>query len=150
MKRCSTLFIIREMQIKTPVRYHLTQVRMTISKKSTNSISKVTQLCPTPWNPMDCSLQARVLEWVAISFSRGSSQPRDQTPWTVASRQEYWSGLPFPSPRDLPNPGIKPGSPAFQADSLTSEPPGKPLQTVNAREDAGKREPSFTIVGDVN
>ena len=48
------------------------------------------------------------------------------TPWTVAcqaplsmgfSRQEYWSGLPFPSPGDLPNPGIKPGSPALQADS---------------------------------
>ena len=57
------------------------------------------------------------------------------TPWTVAyqaslsmgfSRQEYWSGLPFPSPGDLPNPGIKPGSPALGADALTSEPPGKP------------------------
>ena len=57
------------------------------------------------------------------------------TPWTVAyqappsmgfSRQEYWSGLPFPSPGYLPNPGIEPGSPAFQADALTSEPPGKP------------------------
>ena len=56
------------------------------------------------------------------------------TPWTVAyqappfmgfSRQGYWSGLPFPSPGDLPNPGIEPGSPAFQADALTSEPPGK-------------------------
>ena len=58
------------------------------------------------------------------------------TPWTVAhqappsmgfSRQEYWSGLPFPSPGDLPNPGIKPRSPTLQADALTSEPPGKPL-----------------------
>ena len=57
------------------------------------------------------------------------------TPWTVAyqaspsmgvSRQEYWSGLPFPSPGDLPDPGIKPGSPALEADALTSEPPGKP------------------------
>ena len=56
------------------------------------------------------------------------------TPWTVAyqappsmgfSRQEYWSGLPFPSPGDLSNPGIEPGSPEFQADALTSEPPGK-------------------------
>ena len=56
------------------------------------------------------------------------------TLWTVArqaplsmgfSRQEYWSGLPFPSPGDLPNPGIKPGSPALQADALSSEPPGK-------------------------
>ena len=56
------------------------------------------------------------------------------TPWTVAyqaapsmgfSRQEYWSGLPFPSPGDLPNPGIEPGSPALQTDVLLSEPPGK-------------------------
>ena len=42
------------------------------------------------------------------------------------SRQEYWSGLPFPSPGDLPEPGIEPWSPALQADALTSEPPGKP------------------------
>ena len=57
------------------------------------------------------------------------------TPWTVAyqappsmgfSRQEYWSGLPFPSPGDLPDPGIEPGSLTLQADALTSEPPGKP------------------------
>ena len=41
------------------------------------------------------------------------------------SRQEYWSGLPLPSPGDLPNPGIEPGSPALQADALPSEPPGK-------------------------
>ena len=56
------------------------------------------------------------------------------TPWTVAhqgpppmgfSRQEYWSGLPFPSPGDLPDPEIEPRSPALQADALTSEPPGK-------------------------
>ena len=52
------------------------------------------------------------------------------TPWTVAhqapppmgfSRQEYWNGLPFPSPGDLPDPGIEPRSPALQADTLTSE-----------------------------
>jgi len=42
------------------------------------------------------------------------------------SRQKYWSGLPFPSPGDLPDPGIEPMSPALQADSLPSEPPGKP------------------------
>ena len=57
------------------------------------------------------------------------------TPWTVAyqalpfmgfSRQECWSGLPFPSPGDLPNPGIKPGSPELQADFLPSEPLWKP------------------------
>ena len=59
------------------------------------------------------------------------------TPRTVAhqaslsmgfSRQEYWSGLPFPSPEDLHDPGIKPRSPALQVDSLLSEPPGKPAQ----------------------
>ena len=43
------------------------------------------------------------------------------------SRQEYWSGLPFPSPGDLPDIGIEPGSPALQADSLPSEPPGKSI-----------------------
>ena len=57
------------------------------------------------------------------------------TPWTVAyqaplsmgfSRQECWSGLPFPSLGDLPDPGIEPRSPALQADALPSEPPGKP------------------------
>ena len=42
------------------------------------------------------------------------------------SRQEYWNGLPFPSPGDLPDPGIEPGSPALQTDSLPSEPPQKP------------------------
>ena len=47
------------------------------------------------------------------------------------SRQEYWSGVPFPSPGDLPNPGIKPGSPALQADALPSEPPGKPSMDMS-------------------
>ena len=46
------------------------------------------------------------------------------------SRQEYWSGLPFPSPGDLPNPGIKPRSPALQAHSLPSESPGKPSKKL--------------------
>ena len=58
------------------------------------------------------------------------------TSWTVAyqaplsmefSRQEYWSGLPVPSPQNIPNPGIKPRSSTLQADSLPSEPPGKPM-----------------------
>ena len=46
------------------------------------------------------------------------------------SRQEYWSGLPFPSPGDLPDPGIEPGSLTLQEDTLTSEPPGKPLNSA--------------------
>ena len=44
------------------------------------------------------------------------------------SRQDYWSELPFFSPGDLPNPGIEPWSPAFQADALPSEPPGNPIE----------------------
>ena len=62
----------------------------------------VAQLCLTLCDHMDCSLPGSL------------------------SRQEYWSGLPSPSPGDLPNPGIKSQSPAMQADSLPSELPGKP------------------------
>ena len=60
------------------------------------------------------------------------------TPWTVAyqapqsmgfSRQEYWYGLPFLSPGDLPNAGIEPGSPTLEADALTFEPTGKPIKS---------------------
>ena len=66
------------------------------------------------------------------------SCPTLATPWTVAhqaclfmgvSRQESWSGLPLPSPRDLPDPGIEPWSPAFQADSLPTELQGKPIKS---------------------
>ena len=75
-------------------------------------------------------------EWRRSEVKSLSHVWLSSTPWTVAylappsmefSRQEYWSGLPFPSPGDLPDPGIEPGSPAFQADALTSEPPVKPL-----------------------
>ena len=61
------------------------------------------------------------------------------TPWTVASevplpmgfsRQEYWNGLPFPSPGNLLDPGIEPGSPALQVDSLLAELPGKPFVVI--------------------
>ena len=61
--------------------------------------------------PVDCSLP-------------GSSS-------TGFSRQGYWTGLPFPSPRIFPDPGIEPGSPALQADALPSEPPGNPIMTPN-------------------
>ena len=62
------------------------------------------------------------------------------TPWTVAhqappsmgfSRQEYWSGLLFPSPGNPPNPRIKPRSPALQADALPSKPPGKCFSEIH-------------------
>ena len=64
----------------------------------------VAQLCPTLCNHMDCSLSG------SMEFSR----------------QQYWSGLPCPPPGDLPNPGIEPGSPALQADSVPIKPPWNP------------------------
>ena len=82
------------------------------------------------------------------------------TPWTVAHRaslsmefpwQEYWSGLPFPLPGDLPDPGIKPMSPALQVNSLPTEPPGKPwssyLRACSGRvpETADGWGPSFRL-----
>ena len=69
-----------------------------------------------------------------LLFSRQIMSDSFAIPWTIACqaplfiglpRQGYWSGLPFPSPGDLPYPGIKPWSPTFQADALTFEPPGK-------------------------
>ena len=102
---------------------------------------KVAQSCPTLCDPMDYIvheiLQARILRSAAFPFSRGSSQPRDRTQvsciaggfftsWATREAQEYWSGQPIPSPGDLPNPEIEPGSPALQADSIPTELPGKP------------------------
>ena len=83
-------------------------------------VALVNQSCPTLLQPMDCGppgssvhgiLQARILEWVAIPFSRGSSQPRDRTQvpcivggfftsWATREAQECWSGQPLPSPAD--------------------------------------------------
>ena len=69
------------------------------------AVCLVAQSCPALCNSMDCSL----LGSLSMGFSR----------------KEYWSGLPFPPPGDLPKPGIKPRSPALQVDSVLSEPPGK-------------------------
>ena len=68
--------------------------------------AKLLQLCPTLWDPMDCTVHQAPL---SMGFSR----------------QEYWGGLPFPSAGDLPDPGIEPVSPvspALQADSLPAQP----------------------------
>ena len=59
-----------------------------------------------------------------LSVVSNSLQPHGLHPSMGFSRQEYWSGLPFPSPGDLPNPGIEPGSPLLQAGALPSEPLG--------------------------
>ena len=77
------------------------------------------------------------------------------TPWTVArqvplsmgfSRQEYWSGLLFPSPGDLPNPGIEPRSPALQADSLPAELPGKPRAKGGTCQSLAGRQATISLV----
>ena len=76
---------------------------------------------------------AYIIENLKVKVNLLSPVPLFATTWTAAyqsppsmgfSRQEYWSGLPFPSPGDLPNPGIEPGSPLLQAGALPSEPPG--------------------------
>ena len=140
--RCFTTWADREAQIKA----------------AAAAAAKSLQSCLTLHNPVDGSpqgspvpgiLQARTLELGAISISNAwkgkgkvKSLSRGQlfvTPWTVVyhappymgfSRQEYWSGFPYPSPRDLPDPGIEPGSPALQAESLPFELPGKHLKMV--------------------
>ena len=89
-------------------------------------------------NPRDGGAWWAVIYGVAESRTRlkrlSSSSSRTlayQAPQSMGfSRQVYWNGLTFPSPGDLPNPGIKPRSPALQADALQSEPPGKPLKKV--------------------
>ena len=101
--------------------------------------------CPTLCDPMDYavhgSLQARILEWVAFPFSRGSSQPRHQTQvahiagglfssWATREAQKYWSEYLILSPVDLPSPGTELGSPALQMDSLPTKPSGKPIRVM--------------------
>ena len=89
------------------------------------------------WSPLEwtgwiswVTAKTAATSWPSLCHIRFFARP-----WTVAhqaplsmefSRQEYWSGLPFPSLRDLPNPGTEPRSSAWQADCLPSEPPGKP------------------------
>ena len=67
----------------------------------------VAQSCLTPHNPMDYNLPDSCVQGIL--------------------KEEYWSGFPFPSPGDLPDPGIKLRSPTLQADSLPSGPPGKKM-----------------------
>ena len=108
-----------------------------------------TEPCPTLCDPIDYSppgssvhgiLQARILEWVVVKVTQSCLTLA--TPWTVAckvplsmgfSRQEYWSGLPFPSSGDLSDPGIEPRSPmspALAGEVFPPEPPGKPIASL--------------------
>ena len=101
--------------------------------------------CTSPWYMGTPALWDSALPWscynkVFIKWIKLKSLSHVRlfaAPWIVAyqaplsmgfSRQEYWSGLPFPSPGNLPDPGIEPKSPALQADALPSKPPGKSLK----------------------
>ena len=75
------------------------------------SKGKVAKLCPTLCNPMELQVPCQVPLFMEFS------------------RPKYWNGWLFPSPRNLPNPGIKPRSPELQADSLPFEAPGKPKKS---------------------
>ena len=96
----------------------------------------ITKMCLTLCDPVDYSLP--VYTSLLCVLSCFSHVRLSVTSWTVArqaalsmgfSRQEYWSGLPFPSPGDLPDPGIEPGTHTWWADSLPLMPPGKPFPT---------------------
>ena len=108
---------------------------------STAVAAKSLQSCPTLCDPMDCSppsssvhgiLQGRILEWVTMPSSRGSFPTQGSNPGLPHRMQifhhlshqgspEHWSESPIPSPGDLPDQGIKLGSPPLQADSLPAE-----------------------------
>ena len=102
---CNIFFHKVSQILEVDVQEQITEFCFDICK--VKSESEVAQSCPTLCNPWTVAYQA--------SQSMGFS------------RQEYQSGLPFPSPGDFPAPGIEPGSPALQADALPSEPAGKPF-----------------------
>ena len=112
---------------------------MEVDRKGENDWAEIrfshieAQNCSFPWSVSKEIPEAVVQQKVKVKSLR--RVPLFATPGAVTyqapptmgfSRQECWSGLPFPSPGDNPNPGIEPGSPALQADALPFEPPGKP------------------------
>ena len=123
------------------VSYHFTPIRMAIIKKNTNNsrqgcgVKGIHIHCWWKCNfvqPLWKAGCAVLSEYLVIRFFA--------TPWTAAHqapqsmgfpRQQYWSRLPFSSPGELPNPGIESRSPTLQADSLPSEPPGKPSKDLH-------------------
>ena len=145
-------FLAHKARVCTKDKYHQTPLPIValfhndaVSEKEWSGV-KVAQSCPTLCNPIDYPvhgiLQARILEWVAFPFSMGSSQLRDRTQvsriagrfftsWATREAQEYWSRKPLSSPADLPDPEIKPGSPALQADSLATERSGEPISPLS-------------------
>ena len=104
-----------------------------------NEFLKHTNIC-RPWGTYTVARPFTHITLCKVKWKLLSHVRLFATPWTVAhqaplsmgfSRQKYWSGVPFPSPGILPDPGITPGSPALQVDSSPSEPPGKPITLYN-------------------
>ena len=137
------------MNHKNPIRKHRNKIPMTL---------------PLAMSFWKCSknkaIKAKINKWVYGKLKKLLHRKLKSltcvrlfaTPWTMQSmefsRPEYWSGQPFPSPGDLPNPGIEPRSPTLQADSLPAEPQGKPSaqerkQQQNERAIYGMRENIF-------
>ena len=105
---------------------------VSVSRNHQRAVRRTTVLRPVEQKKQSQKVKVKSLSHVQLFATR----------WTVAyqaspsmgfSRQEYWSGLPFPSPGHLPNPGIKPGSSALEADALTPEPQGSPKKLVKMR-----------------
>ena len=145
--------IIREMQVKTTMKYYLIDMRYhpiqtaTINKQNKAENNQCWWGCGEIGTCLHCWWESklirslwtigwRVLKKLKTKLLWKWSRSVFATPWTVAlqappsmgfSRQEYWSGLPFSSRGDLPDPWIELRSPTLRADSLPSEPPGNPI-----------------------
>ena len=134
--KCSVKIINgwKRMEEKNRNKWQEQQIETMIKMVVVNPSCEVAQSCPTLCDPMDCSPPA--------------------PPSMEFSRQEYWSGLPFPSPGDLPNPGIEAGSPALQAVALPSEPPGNPTKAIiplnisgHSKSDLGEQMTLLSVSG---
>ena len=105
-----------------------------MEKEDTIIINKHIKILNSISHQYNKDLNHREIPLYTLKWSRSVMSDSFATPWTAAyqappsmrfSRHEYWNGLPFPSPGDLPDSGTEPGSPALQAEALPSEPPGK-------------------------